>query len=293
MENMIRRLIGEDIDFSIVPGPQLERVRADPGQIEQVIMNLVVNARDAMPHGGHLLIRTANVELDEGFVLEHSGARTGKYVMLVVEDNGCGMSAEVRFHLFEPFFTTKELGKGTGLGLSTVYGIVKQSDGYIAVDSEEGLGATFTLFLPRVESLPEQNGDKRAARIAARCPETILLVEDEMSVLEFARRLLEEQGYCVISANDAPSALQVSAEHAASIHMLVTDVVMPRMGGRELARQILAAHPEIKVLFVSGYSEDAILHRGLLEPGTAFLQKPFTADSLTRKVREVLDSGID
>ncbi len=290
LEHMIRRLIGEDIDLCVVPARNLGQVRADPGQIEQVIMNLVVNARDAMPHGGHLIIQTADVELDEGFVLEHTGAKAGKYVMLSVRDNGCGMSPEIRSHLFEPFFTTKELGKGTGLGLSTVYGIVKQSDGYIAVDSEEGVGTSFAIYLPRVEGLPDSDGKKCATDAPPQGCETILLVEDEPSVLELAQSLLRRRGYHVISAHDGPTALKICDENTAPISLLITDVVMPKMGGQELAREIMARRPDIKVLFVSGYSEEAILNQGLLETGTAFLQKPFTADALPRIVREILDS---
>jgi PAS domain S-box-containing protein len=289
MEQMVRRLIGEDIDLRIVPCPDLGRVKADPSQIEQVIMNLVVNARDAMPRGGHLTIKTANVDLDDNYVLEHTGAKPGQHVMLSLADNGCGMSMEVRSHLFEPFYTTKELGRGTGLGLSTVYGIVKQSEGYITVDSQEGIGTIFTLYLPRVEGLPENVIRKFALPKEANGSETILLVEDDEAVSELAQRVLSVRGYRVICARDGPSALRICSEHVAKIDLLITDVVMPVMGGRELARRILAIFPNIKVLFVSGYSEDAILHQGLLEPGTAFLQKPFSADSLPRKVREVLD----
>jgi PAS domain S-box-containing protein len=291
LDHMIRRLIGEDIDLCVVPGAKIGRVKADPGQIEQVIMNLVINARDAMPHGGHLVIQTADVELDDNFVLEHTGAKPGRYVMLAVRDNGCGMGAEVRSHLFEPFFTTKELGKGTGLGLSTVYGIVKQSEGYIAVDTEEGTGSTFTIFLPRVEGLADEAGGKRTASTGARGSETILLVEDERSVLELAENLLRRRGYRVICAQESSAALEACRQCTDRIDLLVTDVVMPMMGGRELARHVVAMRPEIRVLFLSGYSEDAILNQGLLEPGTAFLQKPFTADALPRKVREVLDTS--
>ncbi len=290
MEHMLRRLIGEDIDLCVVPGKNLGLVKTDPGQIEQVIMNLVVNARDAMPHGGHLVVQTLDMELDEAFVQEHTGAKAGKYIMLSVRDNGCGMSAEVRSHLFEPFFTTKELGKGTGLGLCTVYGIVKQSDGYVAVDTEEGVGTTFSIYLPRVEGQPEQASGKPPISEGTQGSETILLVEDEQSVLEFVQSLLLRKGYHVISVPDGPSALEACTRDETPIHLLITDVVMPKMGGRELARSIVARRPDIRVLFVSGYSEDAILNQGLLEPGTAFLQKPFTADALPRKVREVLDS---
>ncbi|HUI71269.1 MAG TPA: response regulator, partial [Spirochaetia bacterium] len=239
---------------------------------------------------GHLEIKTANVDLDDTFVLEHRGAKPGPHVMLSVSDNGCGMSAEVRSHLFEPFYTTKEPGKGTGLGLSTVYGIVKQSEGYIAVDSREGVGTTVTLFLPRAEGSPESTVKRPVLQKEVSGSETILLVEDDEGVIALAQHVLSMKGYHVISARDGPSALQICSEHAGAINLLITDVVMPGLGGRELARQILALNPNIKVLFLSGYSEDAILHQGLLEPGTAFLQKPFSADSLPRKAREVLDT---
>jgi two-component system, cell cycle sensor histidine kinase and response regulator CckA len=289
MERMLQRLIGEDIHLGIDLNPQLGQVRADPGQIEQVIMNLVVNARDAMPHGGHLSIQTENVMLGEEFVQEHEGAKPGQYVLLAVSDNGCGIGPEARTHLFEPFFTTKELGKGTGLGLSTVYGIVKQSEGYIYVDSQEGLGSVFSVYLPRVDG--QANPAKRRATAAGqlRGSETILLVEDEEAVLELARSLLRRQGYRVFAAQDGASAIQICRQHEGPIHLLVTDVVMPIIGGCELARQVRAMRPEIKILFMSGYSEDAILHKGLLESSASFLHKPFSTTSLTDKVREVLD----
>lgn len=290
MEQMVHRLIGEDIDLRIVLCPDLGRVKADPSQVEQVIMNLVVNARDAMPRGGHLTIKTANVDLDDTYVLEHTGAKPGPHVMLSVADDGCGMSAEACSHLFEPFYTTKELGRGTGLGLSTVYGIVKQSEGYITVDSQEAFGTTFTLYLPRVEGLPEILVKKPALAKETSGSETILMVEDDEAISELAQRILSVKGYHVISAHDGPSALRICSERVAEFDLLITDVVMPVMSGRALARQILSMYPNIKVLFVSGYSEDAILHQDPLAPGTAFLQKPFSADSLQRKVREVLDT---
>lgn len=291
MEQMLERLIGEDIHLSIVLDSQIGRVKADRGQIEQVIMNLVLNARDAMPKGGHLSIQTADVDLDQDFVLEHEGAKPGQHVMLAVNDSGCGMSAEVRSHLFEPFFTTKDIGKGTGLGLSTVYGIIKQSEGYISVASQEGMGSTFAIYLPRVDGEPCY--PRTSASIAARRSgsETVLLVEDDRSVLELAQRLLRMHGYRVLSALDGTSALEICREHTAPIHLLVTDVVMPVMGGRELAKQIMAMRPEIKVIFMSGHSQESILHKGLLEPNTVFLHKPFNTSSLPEKVREVLGTS--
>ena len=292
MERMLQRLIGEDIHLSIDLNPQLGHVKADPGQMEQVLMNLVVNARDAMPNGGHLSIQTENVLLGEDFVREHEGSSPGQYVLLTVSDNGCGISAEARAHLFEPFFTTKDAGKGTGLGLSTVYGIVKQSEGYISVESQAGLGSTFAVYLPRVEGAPSPANRARVA-VAQHCgSETILLVEDEESVLELARRLLLLHGYRVLAARDGAAALQICREHDAPIHLLVTDVVMPVIGGCDLARQVVAVRPEVKVLFMSGYSEEAILHRGFLEPNTAFLLKPFSTSSLTDKVREMLGTSV-
>ena len=290
MEQMLHRLIREDIHLNIVMAPALGHVKADPGQIEQVIMNLVVNGRDAMPNGGSLSIETANVDLDEDFVLEHNGARPGRHVMLAVSDDGCGINAEARSHIFEPFFTTKEIGKGMGLGLSTVYGIVKQSEGYISVESQVGRGSTFAVYLPRAEG--EACHSKRKAATAAHQhgSETILLVEDEESVLELTGRLLRMHGYCVLSASDGTSALRICREHGAPIHLLITDVVMPVLGGLKLAQQIVDMRPDIKVLFMSGYSDEAILHTGSLKPHTAFLHKPFAASSLTDKVREVLNA---
>jgi two-component system cell cycle sensor histidine kinase/response regulator CckA len=292
MERMLQRLIGEDIHLGIDLNPQLGNVKADPGQIEQVIMNLIVNARDAMPNGGHLSIQTENIALDEDFVREHEGSRPGQYVLLTVSDNGCGISADARSHLFEPFFTTKEIGRGTGLGLSTVYGIVKQSEGYISVESQQGLGSTFGVYLPRVEGkpCPAKRGDAAAKPHFG--SETILLVEDEESVLELARRLLLMHGYRVLSARDGASALQICRAHDAPVHLLVTDVVMPVISGWELSRQVVAMRPEIKVLFMSGYSEEAITYKGFLEPNTAFLHKPFSTSSLTDKVREILSTSV-
>ena len=289
MDKMLRRLIGEHIALVAVLASDLGRVRADPNQLEQVIVNLAVNARDAMPDGGKLTIETANVDLDETFAQAHLGSVPGAYVMLAVTDSGVGMDATVRAHLFEPFFTTKEVGKGTGLGLATVYGIVKQSDGYISVYSEPGRGSSFKIYLPRNGSTadlpvtPQRGGPARGS-------ETILVVEDEPAVLTLSQRALEAQGYVVLAAADAAAALRVVERHGGTIHMLLTDVVMPGLSGRELADRLGAQRPGIRVLYMSGYPGDAVVQHGTLPSGSAFLQKPFSPDGLARKVRDVLDA---
>ena len=292
MEKMIRRLIGEDIDFRFVTDGVLGRVKADRGQIEQVVMNLAVNARDAMPNGGKLTIGTSNVSLSEDFAREHRGAKPGDYVMVTVRDTGCGMNEEVQAHLFEPFFTTKEVGKGTGLGLSTVYGIVKQSGAYIDVRSAERQGTTVVIYLPQVQEdrpllriPPEHEGDLHGS-------ETVLLVEDEPTVRSLGLEILRARGYTVLEAADGRSAIKICESTNAPIQLAIIDVVMPRMNGRELAQRLAILRPDIKIIFVSGYSEDAILNQGVLQPGTVFLQKPFTPDSLARKAREILDREI-
>jgi CheY-like chemotaxis protein len=289
MEKLVRRLIGEDIDLRLGLQSPLGSVKADPGQIEQVILNLVVNSRDAMPHGGKLTIKTESIVLDEEYIWKYPGAKPGAYVMLMVSDTGSGMSPEVQSHLFEPFFTTKEKGKGTGLGLSTVYGIVKQSNGYITAFSENGRGATFRVYLPLVDDLaatakPLVEPEKWVAG-----SETVLLVEDEQSIRGLMQAMLRMKGYTVLEAADGQEALGLFKGNEDRIDLVITDVVMPKMSGRELATRIVADRPKTKVLFVSGYSEEAVLYQGIFEPGTAFLQKPFTPDSLARKVREVLD----
>ena len=291
MERLLRPLIGENVELQTRLARDLGRTRADAGQIEQVIMNLVVNSRDAMPNGGRITIQTTNVTLDKGELRrEYSYIQPGSYVMLSVGDNGHGMDKETQARIFEPFFTTKEKGKGTGLGLSTVYGIIKQSGGYILVQSEVGQGTTFRIYLPRVGE---------AAQPASRVPvplelnggsETVLLVEDEESVRELVRETLEAKGYRVLEAENGEAALRLTSQHSDSIEMLITDVVMPGMSGRELSARLCASHPHTKVLYLSGYTEDAIVHEGVLEAGTAFLQKPFTLHTLARKVREVLGS---
>ena len=288
---MLTRLIGEDIELVMVPGGDLGAVKADPGQIEQVIMNLAVNARDAMPHGGKLTIETANVALDQAYARLHTPIEPGEYVMLAISDTGLGMDVETQTHIFEPFYTTKGT-KGTGLGLSTVYGIVKQSGGYIWVYSEPGKGASFKVYLPRVsatgESLPLEISAPAAE--VQRGHETILLVEDEATVRGLAREYLATGGYTVIEAADGASALQLANAHPGPIHLLLTDVVMPGMNGRELADYISSRRPETKVLYMSGYSENAISQNGTLDPGIALLEKPFTLRALKTKVRDALDT---
>jgi signal transduction histidine kinase/ActR/RegA family two-component response regulator len=290
MERLLRPLIGESIELQTVPAADLGRTRADAGQIEQVIMNLVVNAKDAMPEGGKLTIQTANANLGGDDFREYSYIQPGAYVMLSVSDNGHGMDKETQARIFEPFFTTKEKGKGTGLGLSTVYGIIKQSGGYVLVQSELGHGTTFRIYLPRVEESAEPVGTVRISQPQHGGSETVLLVEDEESVRQLVRETLELRGYNVLEAENGEAALQIVTHHAEPIHMLITDVVMPGMSGRELSARLCATHPQTKVLYLSGYTEDAIVHEGVLEAGTAFLQKPFTLQMLSRKVREVLGS---
>jgi len=292
-EKMLRRLIGEDIELLTRRGSDLGSVEADPGQLEQMILNLAVNARDAMPRGGRLTIETANVELDPAFVRRHPGAQPGAHVALVVSDIGMGMDADTQAHLFEPFFTTKGPGQGTGLGLATVYGIVKQSGGYISVESELGRGTSFTIYLPRIEQAAEAVEPGSDAAGTPQGSETILLVEDEDGVRDLTREILEMSGYTVLEARHGAEALVVGEQHPGPIHLLVSDVVMPQMGGRELADRLRALRQGIKVLFMSGYMDDAIGHHGALDPGTNLLPKPFSPDALARKVREVLDAPAD
>lgn len=286
--SMLRRLIGEDVELVAVEGPGLGRVKADPGQLEQVIMNLAVNARDAMPRGGKLTLETANAELDETYARSHFPIQPGPYVMLAVSDTGCGMEAETQAHIFEPFFTTKEKGKGTGLGLAMVYGIIKQSGGYIWCYSEVGQGTAFKIYLPRVEEVEEMKGKVGVWVAPERCTETVLVVEDEPEVRQLARRILAAQGYQVLEARHGEDALLVCEQHPGPIHLLLTDVVMPEMGGPELAERLAPFRREMKVLYMSGYTDDAIVHHGVLTSGAAYLQKPFTPEALARKVWEVL-----
>src|SRR2546425_289683 len=292
MDKMLRRLLGEDIDVLTKLGSALGAVRADAGQLEQVIVNLAVNARDAMPDGGRLTIETRNAELDDSYVREHVPVQPGRYVMLAVSDTGTGMSAETMSHVFEPFFTTKEPGKGTGLGLATVYGIVKQSGGYVWCYSErgEGGGTTFKVYLPRVDA-PVDQFPARAVLPRTPGSETILLVEDEAALRALTRRLLEKHGYTVLEAGTADAALALARAHVGPIHLLLADVVLPGASGPTLAGELLSRRADLKVLFMSGYTEDAIVHRGVLARNTAFINKPFSGDNLAAKVREVLDGS--
>ncbi|MBW3534750.1 MAG: PAS domain S-box protein [Gemmatimonadetes bacterium] len=288
MEPMLRRLIGEDVDLRFELSPDLGLVRADPGQIEQVVLNLVVNARDAMPRGGRLTVETHERHFGESFVRTHPGSSEGPYVGVVVRDTGHGMDEDTVALIFEPFFTTKEPGKGTGLGLAMSYGIVKQSGGYVLVESEPDEGSTFSIYLPRIEEGKPGQAPEPAAQ-GDGGSETILLVEDEPMVRELARRALQARGYDVLTAQDGEAALAVLDDHDGSLHLLLTDVVMPRMGGREVAERIRRRVPGLKVIFMSGYTDDAVVRHGVLEESTPFLQKPFTPDELADKIREVLD----
>jgi GAF domain-containing protein/CheY-like chemotaxis protein len=292
VSEMLRRLIGEDITLVTALAPALGQVKADPGQIEQVIMNLAVNARDAMPHGGRLTLETANVELDAGYARKHLGARPGPHVMLALSDTGVGMDAATQARIFEPFFTTKGPDKGTGLGLATVYGIVKQSDGNIWVYSEPGRGTTFKIYLPRVEEAALPAPSIATSGRPPRGMETILLVEDEEAVRDLARDVLRTRGYTVVEASDASEALRICERHPGAIEMVLTDVVMPGMTGRDLADRLALLRPAIKVLYMSGYTDNAVIHHGVLDAGTVFLQKPFTPAVLAHKVREVLDARV-
>ncbi len=287
MERMLRRILGEDVQLSVRAAPGLGRVRVDPSQVEQVLMNLVVNARDAMPQGGRLTIETTRVELDEGYAADHLGSRPGPHLMLAVSDTGHGMAPEVMAQIFEPFYTTKEKGKGTGLGLSTVFGIVQQSGGSIYVYSEPGKGTSFKVYLPCFEG-SEQRTDEVRGQAPGR-GETILVAEDDIAVRRAAVDVLSNCGYALLVARDVHHAIELAATHQGQIHLLLTDVVMPQLGGRVLAERVKAVRPEIKLLFMSGYTDDAVVRHGVLEAGTPFLQKPLTPKTLAARVREVLD----
>ena len=286
---MLKSLLGEDIELVVKTAAEVAPAKADPGQLDQVVLNLALNARDAMPQGGQLTLETADVELDEMFARRNPGAYPGQYVMLAVSDTGVGMDADTRAHLFEPFFTTKEMGKGTGLGLATVYGIVKQSDGYIRVESELGRGSRFTVYLPRAEGIAEASETRRPPAERPRGSATVLVVEDQHAVGDLVVEMLESMGYTVRGARHGAEALEISGTHQGRIDLLLTDVVMPKMSGVELAARMRLWHPEMRVLYMSGHAEDAALRLGVRSAEAAFLQKPFTLDALTRKVNEVLD----
>ena len=288
VERMLQRLIGEDVVLSTQHDPGLWRVQADPGQLEQVLLNLCVNARDAMPTGGRLTISTSNVEFDGAESGPESVMPRGEYVALTVEDSGTGMSAEVMRHIFEPFYTTKDPGKGTGLGLATVYGIVKQSDGFIFADSDPDAGSRFRIYFPRVDGTPEVMEVATAAPPAVPAVGTILLVEDEESVRRLARRVLENAGYRVLEATQGDEALAIAEQWLDAVDLVVTDIVMPDMSGQELSLRLRERQPALRILYVSGYTDDAILQHGTLLPDTAFLHKPFTPTLLISKVRELL-----
>lgn len=290
VDKMLRRLTGEDVEFRFALDPAIGNVRADAGQLQQVLLNLVVNSRDAMPQGGKLLIETTNAELDEAYAQEHVPVVPGSYVRLAVSDTGVGMDAETISHIFEPFFTTKEKGQGTGLGLSTVYGIVKQSGGYVWVYSELGKGTTFKIYLPRVDAPATSVPGTPSNDVKLTGTETILVAEDDEILRPLAEGLLRKLGYTVLSAANAVGALTLARQHQGAIHLLIADVVMPGGSGRDLARELEIFRGDTRVLYISGYTDDAIVHHGMLEPGLAFLQKPFTPASLARKVREVLEA---
>jgi signal transduction histidine kinase len=292
LEKMLRRLIGENIEMALVPGKHIGRVKADSGNIAQVVMNLAINARDAMPQGGKLTIATDNITLNEGYARAHTGVVPGHYVMLSVSDTGAGMTEEVKARLFEAFFTTKPKGKGTGLGLTTCQTILHQLGGHIAVDSEVGKGATFKVCFPRVEQPLDFDTQRFKKMPVARGTETLLVVEDEPSLRELARGVLAAQGYQVLSAPNGQAALRVARDHkGAPIRLILTDVIMPEMGGKVMADWLKTTIPDVKVLFTSGYTDDAITQHGVLEPGVAFLPKPYTPAILAHKVRAMLDAA--
>jgi two-component system cell cycle sensor histidine kinase/response regulator CckA len=292
MLRMLQRLIGEDIQINWRPGSEVWPVKVDPSQVDQILANLCVNSRDAIEDVGCITIETANAVTTESDCADRPPLVPGEYVQLTVTDNGCGMDGDTLSHLFEPFFTTKAQGKGTGLGLATVYGAVRQNDGYIIAESEPGHGARFSVYLPRHAASPVgQTRGERARETIAPGHETILLVEDEPAILRLTRVMLERQGYVVLEARTPEEAIEVAGRHAGSIDLLMTDVVMPGMNGRALANNLLSMRPKLKRLFMSGYTADIIAHHGVLEEGVHFIQKPFSADGLAAKVREALESA--
>lgn len=289
MRRMLRPLVREDIELVISSAPELGPVRADPSQIDQVLLNLAVNAIDAMPRGGTLAIETANKDFDEDYARLHSPAHPGAYVMLSVSDTGEGMDEATQARIFEPFYTTKVRGRGTGLGLSTVYGIVKQSDGFVWVYSEPGRGTTFKVYLPRVLDTPEQASRGQAGPPALGGSETILVVEDQETALEMFQEALSSRGYTVLKARDGAEGLSLAGQYSGTIDLVLTDVVLPKLGGRQMAEQVILKHPEARILFMSGYSSDTITRHGVLEPGIELIEKPFGPEALSRRVREILD----
>jgi CheY-like chemotaxis protein len=289
--NLLRRLIGEDISLTCVLGQGVEAVLADPVQLQQVIVNLAVNARDAMPTGGKLTIETANVDLGTEYAASQFEVEPGRYVLLAVSDSGVGMDAATQARIFEPFFTTKAEGEGTGLGLATVFGIVKQTGGDISVASEPGVGTTFTLFLPLADCAAEPEQPQPARRGPPRGSETVLLVEDEPLVRDLERQMLEECGYVVLAAGTPHAALEIAASYEGTIHLLLTDVVMPEMNGPELVERLALPRPEMKVIYASGYADESVVRRGVLKANVAFLTKPFTLAALAAMARDVLDGG--
>jgi signal transduction histidine kinase/ActR/RegA family two-component response regulator len=291
MIKLLKRLIGEDTQLVTKPGANLNQIKADPGQLEQVLVNLVVNARDAMPRGGIVTIETANITLDSAYASKHLDATPGEYVMLAISDTGTGMDLKTQSRIFEPFFTTKAKDKGTGLGLSTVYGIIRQSGGSIWVYSELGKGTTFKVYLPLVEEEPRQAVATANAALMTGGSETVLLVEDEDMVRKLASELLAEGGYTVLEANGGEAAIHLGKKHKARIDLLITDVVMPKLSGKEVAERLRAIHPETRVLFMSGYTDEAIVHHGIVDSGIAFIQKPFSEKALAQKIRDVLDAS--
>ncbi len=291
IEKMLHRLIGEDVDLVLSPSSEAGNINADPTAIEQVVVNLVVNARDAMPSGGKVTIETANATLDSTYARSHLGVHPGEFVMIAVSDTGMGMDAETRSHIFEPFFTTKAKGKGTGLGLATVYGIVKQSGGDIWVYSELGKGTTFKLYFPRVAESSDADAKGEADPARARANETILVVEDEKAVRELTVKVLRQLGYRILAADSGEQAIEVSKAYPSPIALLLTDVVMPGMSGKQLAEVLLPTRPGMRVLYLSGYTENTVVHHGVLEPGVDFLPKPFSREALAKKIREVLADG--
>jgi len=289
MTNMLQRLIGEDLNLTWIPGKTVWQVKVDPSQIDQILVNLCVNARDAIVDVGKITIETGNAAFDEIYCKDHVGFIPGEYVLLAVSDNGCGMDSVTRDNAFEPFFTTKESGKGTGLGLATVYGIVKQNNGFVNVYSEPGLGTTFKIFLPRHQTKTSGLPEKRIERPVQRGHETILLVEDEPAILDMTTEMLEKMGYTVMAAGTPGEAINLAQEYVGELNLLLTDVVMPEMNGRNLAKTLLSLYPNIMRLFMSGYTANVIAHHGVLEEGLNFIQKPFSMEELGAKVREALD----